>query len=393
MPLPSISTLFNVTTKEATITDTFNYGSIIYSSAFGNITAKLGNTIFHQTTGYDSGSDIVIGTNTSKTIDLPVSAGVVKSGSYEITYDLQVNYAYDVNPPATEEFDQINITPASAQFISQIANLLSQFDEVVIQFGAGGNVVGSSVITDAFGTDTIAFETVSIGDYDNIDTILISVVYQTTNVYTFDNCKVVTATLTPDINCASAQITLRDTTVYPSYVTTLTREMTLRYPRLADGTEVETAVTTDQPSLTVGPYIWSGGYLFSLQSVMSWTQSDLLQVSQTAICDVNKDVQCDAALCKVGACMYSLMTRYITAVKTGVGNITELFQQNFIANLYVTNYNIQLGCGNSEKAAQILTDLMTFLSQDGSTECNCGCGDSTNPTVPTKIYPVYGSVS
>lgn len=388
---PSISTLFNVTTKQATVTDLFNYGSIIYSSAYGNVTAKLGNTIFHQTTGFDVNSDIVIGTNDDVTVDLPVSAGKVKSGSYTFIYDLLVNYAYDVNAPGGEDFSSIVITPGSAEFIAQIDELLTQFDEVTIQFGIGGNIVGESIITGTSGSTTILFNEINIGDFVDIDAINIPVQYQLTKQYTFDNCEVVTPSLTAKIDCASAQITLQDTTVYPAYVDVLTRQMTLRYPRLADGSEVEAAVTTSNPSLTVGPYIWSGGYLFSLQSTMNWAQDDTLLIQQVAIADLNKDVQCDAALCKVAACLYSLMSKYVAAVKTGAVNTADLFQQNFIASLYVMNYQLQMGCGNAEAAGQILTQLTTFLAQDGSAECNCGCGDSTNPTEPTKIYPLYSA--
>lgn len=390
---PSISTLFNVTTKQATVTDLFNYGSIIYSSAYGNVTAKLGNTIFHQTTGFDVNSDIVIGTNDSVTFDLPVSGGKVKSGSYTFIYDLLVNYAYDVNAPARATFTTITLNPSSAEFIAQVDELLTQFDEVIIQFGAGGNIVGQSVITRTIGANRIEFDEVTIAEFGDIDAINISAQYQLTKQYTFDNCEVVTPSLTAKIDCASAQITLQDTTVYPAYVDVLTRQMTLRYPRLADGSEVEAAVTTSNPSLTVGPYIWSGGYLFSLQSTMNWAQDDTLLIQQVAIADLNKDVQCDAALCKVSACLYSLMSKYVAAVKTGAVNTADLFQQNFIASLYVMNYQLQMGCGNAEAAGQILTQLTTFLAQDGSAECNCGCGDSTNPNMPTKIYPLYSSVA
>lgn len=393
---PSISSLFNVTTKQATITDTFDYNSIPFTflSAFGNVTAKLGNTIFHQTTGYNANSDIVIGTNDSVTFDLPTSNQKVKSGSYTIIYDVEVNYGSVVLAPGSATFSNITTNPNEPLLLAEIDAALAAGEIPIIQFLNGaGSVLGSSTITETDGTNVIFFGSVTIASYASIGSVIITIDYSLTKEYTFDNCKVVTAQLTSTINCASAQITLQDTTIYPSYVSALTRQMTLRYPRLADGTEVEAAVTTSNPSLTVGPYIWSGGYLFSLESTMSWTQDDGLNITQVAVADLNKDVQCDAALCKVAACLYSLMSRYIYAVKNGATNTANLFQQNFISSLYVMNYQVQLGCGNSEKAAQILTDLMSFLSQDGTTECNCGCGDSTNPTVPTRIYPLYSSVA
>lgn len=393
---PTINTLFNVTSKQATVTDTYDYNEIPYTfiSAYGNVTAKLGNTIFHQTTGYDANSDIVIGTNDSVTFDLPVSNDKVKSGSYTIIYDVQVSSASAVTAPGSATFNNITTNPDEPLLLAEIdAALLAGKTPVIKFLNSSSVVLGTSDITETDGVNAIYFDSVTLSSYATIDSVVIVIDYSVTKEYTFDNCKVVTPSLTANINCAAAQITLQDTTVYPSYVSTLTREMTLRYPRLADGSEVEAAVTTSNPSLTVGPYIWSGGYLFSLESTMSWTQADLLSVQQVATMDLNKDVQCDAALCKVSACLYSLWSKYVAAVKIGGVNTNDLFHQNFIAMGYVMNYQLQLGCGNTDAAALILTNLTTFLAQDGSTECNCGCGDSTNPTVPTKIYPLYSSIA
>lgn len=392
---PTINTLFNVTSKQATVTDTYNYSTLTYIAAYGNVTARLGNTIFHQTLGYDVNSDIVIGTNDSVTFDLPVSNDKVKSGSYTITYDVLIKYfTSDVSTPSTANIDYITVTPDNPTMLSDIDDLLTAGNVLQIQFiDVDGNVLGTSTITETDGVNVIFCEFINIPTYESIVGMNVIETGQVTKEYTFDNCKVVTPSLTANINCAAAQITLQDTTVYPSYVATFTREMTLRYPRLADGSEVEAAVTTSNPSLTVGPYIWSGGYLFSLESTMSWTQADLLSVQQVATMDLNKDVQCDAALCKVSACLYSLWSKYVAAVKIGGVNTNDLFHQNFIAMGYVMNYQLQLGCGNTDAAALILTNLTTFLAQDGSTECNCGCGDSTNPTVPTKIYPLYSSIA
>ena len=69
---PIFSTLFNITTLKARVTDLFNYSTIINDAVYANVTAMVGNSIFHQNTNYNSSADIVIGTNTYVDIDLPI---------------------------------------------------------------------------------------------------------------------------------------------------------------------------------------------------------------------------------------------------------------------------------------------------------------------------------
>jgi hypothetical protein len=68
--IPSIKATFNLTAKTVTIEDLFNYSGLTYASAFGNVIAKLGNTIFHTNSNYDSSADIVVGTNNTVTFNL-----------------------------------------------------------------------------------------------------------------------------------------------------------------------------------------------------------------------------------------------------------------------------------------------------------------------------------
>ena len=51
---PTFNTTFNLDDLEAIVADTFNYNTLIYTAAYGNVTAKQGNSIFHQNTQFDN---------------------------------------------------------------------------------------------------------------------------------------------------------------------------------------------------------------------------------------------------------------------------------------------------------------------------------------------------
>lgn len=392
---PTTTSQFNLNTLKLRVTDTFDYGTIIYSSAYGNVTAKIGNSVFHTNTQFNANADIVIGDNTFIDIDLPTSNSLIREGSYTVIYNLLVNYVADALPPGATTFSSIAITPSSAQFIAQVDELLTQFDTVTIQFGStslGANV-GSSTITGTSGSSTILFNQVTIAEFADIDVITITVTYTESNDYSFTNCDAVKGALTVTPNCAFATITVQDTTSYPAYVESLTREITLRYPKLASGAEVESPVTTSEASLTVGPYIWSGGYTISLSSIMSWEQEDNLLIQQTLTVYGYPNVQCDAGLCKAAKCIESVAVKYMAAVKNGSPSSAQLFQENFITMLYYMRYSVAISCGNTTLAAAILTEMITYLNMG---DCTCGCGDtgsSTGNTEPTRIYPLFSSTA
>ena len=388
---PSISSRFNLNTLQLRVTDTFNYSSIIYESAFGNVTARIGNSVFHTNNQFNNNADIVIGTNTFIDIDLPQSNGLIQSGSYSIDYNLLVNYKAAVQAPSASPFVYIELAVPSQQFINQIQELVDDFGNIQIQFlNASGNVLATSTVTGTGGDDTIDFDAVTLASFATITDIRISYTYTLSKEYLFDNCDVVQGlSLNTIVDCFRAQITLQDTTAYPAFVSSLTRQMTLRYPRLADGTEVLSPVTTTNPSLTVGPTIWTGGYVFALQSEMTWTQPDDLIILQTLTTQMNKDVQCDLSLCKAAKCVDSLRLKLQEAIRLGDRNMNELLLQNIVVLGMCNAYNLFLTCQDSVNAGRVLAELTQYL--DLITDGACGCGCQPTSEVPTQIYPLFSS--
>lgn len=392
---PTISSEINVTTKKIKVTDTFNYTTIpSHSGVYGNFTIKRGNTVIHTNEEFDENSDIVIGVNTSKEVDLPTSSGKVLDGSYSVKYDINVLYEIGVTAPESGTFNHLTTSVLDTEFLEAIDELLSAGKTPIIEFmTSGGTVLGSSIVTETDGYNVIYFGNVTIGSYNTIAKVTIYGEYDTTKYYTFNNCNVVEKlSMNMLVNCFTAQITVQDTTQYPSYVETLTRSLILRYPRKGDGSEVEPAVETSSASITVGAYIWSGGYTANLQSVMGWTQTDGLLISQTLTEQINKDVRCDVNLCNASKCIRTLSEKYLEAVKNGDRNSHVLFQQNFTVLLLTNNYQLALTCQDSEAAASALSSLSDYLKliTDGACSCGCSGGESNEPK---RIYPIFSSES
>ena len=391
---PTISSQFTLATKKLRVTDTFNYTTLpYYGGVYGNVTAKIGNSVFHTNDQFDSNADIVIGTNTYIDIDLPTSSGKIQEGSYTVDYDLLVKYASDVTPPGSSTFTQLTLSPSSQDLIDEIQSLLDSGKTPTIIISGSGVIgtIATSQITAVSGDDIVIFNSVTAADFAEIDTIVINGEYSVSKEYLFSNCEVVSQlSLNTLVNCFTAQITVQDTTAYPSFVETLTRTLTLRYPRLADGSEVEAPVETSNASLTVGPYIWSGGYSVTLQSVMTWVQTDGLIISQTLVQQANPNVACDVSLCKAAKCIRTLSTKYLEAVKAGSRNLSDLFQQNFTVLLLCNNYNLALTCQDTAAATEALAALTSYLNIITGGECNCGCTGGTS-TEPTRIYPLFSN--
>lgn len=389
---PSTTNRFDITNNKLRVTDTFNYGSIIFNSAFGNVTAKIGNTIFHTNTDFDANADIVIGTNTYVDIDLPVSGGKIQPGSYTIIYNLLVNYGADVTAPVSDVFSSIVINPTSAPFIAQIAALLTEFDTVTIQFLNGdGDVLNTSTVTGTTSPGTISFDEIEIEQAaTDVASILIAVTYTLEDEYLFNECDAITASINATQNCAAAQVTVKDTTSYPAYTgLSLTREMTINYPTGIDGQPVEDPVVTTDASKTIGPPIWSGNYTINLVSTVTWTQSDGLLILQTAEAQNNLLVKCDASLCKALKCIEGLRQRFMAAIKNGSRDYAELTRDILVVNSMVMTYQIAIQCQDTELAASILTELIVYLEMGN---CSCGCEETTGGSnIPTIIYPLYST--
>lgn len=394
---PAFSTLFNLNTLQSKVTDLFNYGSLIYDAVYGNVTAKIGNSIFHQNTNFDSNADIVIGTNDNVSFNLPTSSGKVQSGSYTFIYDemivnevlayASVGSGYITATAGASPVTQVDLGVSPVDLATIVTTLLATLDDVRVGvYDSSDNLLGSAQITGTSGGNTILCESLSYTGTVAKARIIGTNTYTTEQTYTWNGCDEITPKLCVEVDCYYAQITVIDATKYPSYVDTLSRTMTIQYPRTSDGSPVAPPVTTSNASVTIGPNIWSGNWTSSLSSVLNWEQEDDLLVTQTLTDYVETNVTCDPGLCETFECINGFRKKLIAAIRNGAQNYQELFQQNVVINSYLGCYNIAVSCKLTSEATKILNELKDYL---GRNNCSCGCGGSQNQGAPTEIFPLF----
>jgi hypothetical protein len=389
---PTFTTEFDLVTKKIIITDTFNYATAGITTAFGNATIKIGNQILHTNTNFNSSADIVLGTNTSFEIDLPLNAdGTVRETGYEVTYDVRftVNTVADV---AADTFTIVTIPSNPA-----LATLITESIAAGVGMKATFNVGSTSGYTILSATPTtITFASITIvGAGTGLTSAIIASTSNSEAIENYIFCDITpTADLCVESDCFYATLTASDTTPYLATQTIVSRALTINWPRLANGNPVDTAVVTSEASQVVGPNLYTGGYLVTLSTAITWTQADGLLVSNTVAARSDYNVNCDGSICSAFNCIKAYMIKYQQAVALGSRELAQFTAQNFQILLYCNLYNIAIQCQDTAEARAILVALGEYMSISGVTVagCDCGCGQSsTNSTEPTIIYPLYNS--
>jgi hypothetical protein len=389
---PTFTTEFDLVTKKLIVTDTFNYTDSVIDTAFGNATIKIGNQILHTNTNFNSSADIVIGVNTSFQIDLPLNAdGTVRETDYEVTYDVRftVNTNADV---AADTFTVVTI-PSNAA----LATLINESIAAGVGMKATFNVGSTSgyPIVEATST-TLTFASITISGAGT--SLTSAIVASTSNSEAIENYSFCDITPISDLcvtsDCFYATLTAQDTTPYLASQTIVDRILTINWPRLANGNAVESPVVTEDASQTIGPNLYTGGYLVTLSTDITWTQTDGLIVTNTVAARSDYTVNCEGSICSAFNCIKAYMVKYQQAVALGSRDLAQFTQQNFQILLYCNLYNIAVECQDTAQARAILVALGEYMSINGVTVagCDCGCGQSTtNSTEPTVIYPLYNS--
>lgn len=404
--IPAFTTKFTTNTRKARITDIYNYSAIIRDAIYANITAKLGNTPFHQNTDYDTNADIVIGTNTFVDIDLPHTGLAIQNGLYtfienvkiinEVLYRPLISSGYlSVTAPGSNNFTSILLTSPPGTFSDDIANLLATIDDVRVGFYNSSNVLLASAVITTYSEDSLGFNAVALSSFATIAKIRIigSNIYSTTKTYSWIGCDVATASLQATSDCYRSQLTVIDCTQYPSNAT-LARTLTVQYPSLANGSHVLPTIETSDASLVLGPNIWTGAYTITLSSVLNWTQTEDGLLIETIITGaIYPNVQCNFALCALATCIGNFRTKLLAARANGSKDLAALVSDNLIIGLYLDGIRLAIDCENSDTATRLISELIIFMGEGSSTSgCNCGCSDQTND-VPTEIFPLFTTAS
>jgi hypothetical protein len=395
----TFTTSFNLAEKKVRITDTTNYSGVTASGIFGNVTAKIGNTIFHQNTNFDPMADIVIGNNTYVEFDLPLNAdGTVRQTTYSFIYEVkifdQILQESDVVTPSSGVFNKLVISPASSVIINSIAAAIASgqvcranFDSVNFPYGV--------IITSTTGDDTINFDEITDTDWFDITHVVVLTSSTSELTHSYDFCdKSPSANLCVTSDCFFATLEAIDTTAYLATQTIVDRTLTINWPRLANGNAVQPPVVTSDASQVVGPNLYTGDFLVTLSTDITWTQIDGLIITNTIAARSDFNVNCDGGICEAYACIKAYAVQYQEAVAQGSRQISQFQQQNFQILIYCNLYNLAVECQHTTEARAILVALSEYMNTNGVTVmgCSCGCGNTgNNSTEPTVIYPLYNT--
>jgi hypothetical protein len=394
-------TSFNLADKKVRITDTTNYAGVTAQGIFGNVTARVGNTIFHQNTNFDNSADIVIGNNSYVDFDLPLNAdGTVRQTTYSFEYEVKILDesigGSDVIAPVSSTFSNLVFTPANPSLISEISGLISAGAYCKALFYGVNPSTGIQILSTT-GDDTINFAPTTDLDYIDIDTVsIVSTSYSyLTNIYDFCD-KSPKADLCVTSDCFFATLEAIDSTAYLATQTIVDRTLTINWPRLANGNAVQSPVTTSNASEVVGPNLYTGDFLVTLSTNITWTQIDGLVITNTIAARSDFNVNCDGGICEAYACIKAYAVQYQEAVAQGSRQISQFQQQNFQILIYCNLYNLAVECQHTTEARAILVALSEYMNTNGVTVmgCSCGCGNTgNNNTEPTVIYPLYNTAT
>jgi hypothetical protein len=394
-------TSFNLADKKVRITDTTNYSGVTAEGIFGNVTARIGNTIFYQNTNFDSSADIVIGNNTYVEFDLPLNAdGTVRQTTYSFEYEVKILdetiATSDVISPSDDTFSSLVLTPANPSLIAEISALILAGTDCRALF-LGVNPVTGTQILSTTGDDTINFASITVVDSQDIDTVtIISTSFSSlTNSYEFCD-KSPKADLCVTSDCFFATLEAIDSTAYLATQTIVDRTLTINWPRLANGNAVQPPVTTSDASKVVGPNLYTGDFLVTLSTDIISTQIDGLIVTNTIAARSDFNVNCDGGICEAYSCIKAYAVQYQEAVAQGSRQIAQFQQQNFQILIYCNLYNLAVECQHTTEARAILVALSEYMNTNGVTAmgCSCGCGNAANnSTEPTVIYPLYNTAT
>lgn len=223
-----------------------------------------------------------------------------------------------------------------------------------------------------------------------------STVYNTEEVSVLicdDDCDNVTSgDLEIDINCDSAVATAYDRTEYASG-SEVDRVLTLRPPlgaEYSDGTDASTYYTTN--NYVNSDALWSGVWEAHLVAIV--THTDIVggfEIKTIEYVDVYDNAE---ATCSINLCaLYSCITQTLEKVKKqasdrgGLGNNVDL--HDFVSTIEMEYISMEVArsCGNKTNVVKHYNNLKNLLG------CDCGCGNSTSPTLIEAILPTVNNIN
>lgn len=405
----SIETTFlldYITGPSAKVRDILNYGSlgISNSQVAGNVLAKRGATIIHTNPSFAT-PDINRGVTDNVIFPMQVDEqGKIINGAYVFTYTIRVTDEVLYKPtvgggyvgvtaPGATPFVAITPTSLPPNWIADVLAIIATYSSKNVAFYNSSNVelARSPLLSVDETTGELTFNSVALASFATIAKIRIIGTNDYSKEFSYSFCnKSPQACMDSDPDCLRSQLTVSDKTPYPMNLNpSLTRVFTLQYPRYSNGTPVDTPVTTSDPTITIGPDIFSGNYTAAFETLMVYTQDDGLVVQDTITGYKEIPMNCKNTLCGLAPCINSLFDKQRKAEHEGSMNASALRLQVENVNAYLSQYNINLACRDTKKANKVMEQLSEYLEQECG--CDCGCSDSSTTGEPQIIYATVTS--
>lgn len=204
--------------------------------------------------------------------------------------------------------------------------------------------------------------------------------YVILETHTYSSTSLPVVAIEHDVDCINGRLTSRDVTNYPSSYTLDSRVHTFYYPRPVP----LDPVVTDVASKIISP-LYTGTGTTTIASTITVNLSGGTYAQWLIEGDKEILVQCDFSLCDISCCMETVWRRYSDVKSRNTVEANKYLQQMqdivFLWHLIRTN----LDCGENEKAADHLTEILKIAG------CNpgCGCTDGT----PQLVIPLGGGAA
>jgi hypothetical protein len=386
-PTISSSVLFNLNNEQLTFADNTNYSSfgIALSNVNGNLRVTGPSGIFYNNTSWVTPS-ITLNSGNTVVVNLPTNvAGDVLTGNYDFLYTIRVGYSFSiVSRGGTSVFnisgDQSSVFTANTTFT----------------ITGGPNAGTYSVASSSYDVDT-GLTTININettiDPDSIQgTISISADY-TDSFTRYYSCDLPTVNIEATVECDCGEIESTDLTNYGitvdgTYIYPTIARTHIVYPPISPSTGQRVTGTTTSSSATIilSP-IWTGDYISTISSVLTYDYGNNFTVIVTVAGSESYTVECTSELCCVYSCLANIFETWKDYKNT---NLVKAEQwKNTLTQAYGAwmLYSIAKTCGQTDGAETYLAEIINIAKSAG---CTCCTGNSAEPT---QVVPICGNVS
>lgn len=394
---PNVNLYFNldskqVFVKDSTVWPTINgtpLNVILDLKGLGTLYSPSNGVIFSVTTPLTPLIDIADGAETSSNYNLPLTSGEIVVGTYTLNYEAQGGYTQAALTAETiSNQGYIEIEDAElAAFLLQAGDTVN-ISGSAIEDNDGDWTVVSAQANNNFSRIYLTRSGIALITDNSASasvTYTIERTYATTLTPAYSGC----TKITPAINFESLPYNgefgtaiVLDTTVYGN-TTVSDKVISVLYPDgLYPAPTFNPIIGEDVNSVTL-TQVATGTYTITLTGLITVAptvglgytyQMSGIRVNGRPVNVFEREVVWNGDLCCLQECITTVFDRHNRFVLQGqespyTAAIADL-------SLAINRYIIALQCGIKTDIDSTYTDIKNILA---STDCPCGCSDSTNP--------------